>query len=180
MIKGPVGRRFGAAVQQGLAQLSDPVQVEIDSPGGLLDEALRAGRAISARPGASVVARHWCASACLIVLMSGQQRLADRHTQLGFHAATPLAPPQDALFAWSFARQRRAAEAYLLDRGAPADLVARADRIGPRRVVTLTAAQALDRGVLTGVLPAPAAGGRRPRHSDARPASFIVPDRWAE
>ena len=158
VIKGRIGPRFGAAVERGLAGLVDPVSVEIDSPGGLVNEAMRAAKAIGARPGARVVARHWCASACMIVLMSGEQRLADRRALVAFHASAPLVGLRDPLMAWSFARQRRVAETYLVRRGAPSDLVARADRLGPGRVVMLTAAQALDRGVLTGLSPA-----QRPR-----------------
>ena len=151
-INGEVGPRFGIAVERGLAGLRDPVTVEIHSRGGLIREALRAATAIQARPGATVVVRRWCASACLVVLMSGEQRLSDYDGVLSFHATAPAAETQDRMLNWARAHEGAQADAYLRQRGVPAGVVDRTNRLGPARMNSITATGAVRMGILTGLL----------------------------
>jgi hypothetical protein len=149
---GYVGPRFGAAVEHGLAGLGDPVTVEIDSTGGLIREALRAARAIQARPGSTVVVRGWCASACLVVLMAGEKRLADYDAVLSFHAPAPAAETRDRLLTWTMAREGAASDTYLRGRGVPVGVIDRTNRLGPQRLNSISAPGAVGMGILTGLL----------------------------
>ncbi|WP_310542478.1 DUF4339 domain-containing protein [Phenylobacterium sp.] len=151
-VKGAIGVNFGRRMKELLALAPDPVTVEIESYGGLTSEALTAAEAIEKRGGVTVVARNHCASACLIVLMGAQHRLADADISLAFHASSAVAPVADRFFAWSLIAEGERADAYLLKRGVPKDYIDAANTAGPDQVYETPAALALRRGVLTGVL----------------------------
>lgn len=164
-IRGPVGPGFAEAVK---AQLdAHPVRrVEITSPGGLLDPALRVGKALEARPGMTVVARELCASACLAVLMGGEQRLADYRMTIDFHASAPTAPLDLELARYIGRKQTQEARAFIIRRGAPEAYVRESERLGPGRIYRAPAALLVEQGMLTGLVdeagaPLPLAEARR-------------------
>ncbi len=82
----------GFARQLGAALKTTPGinTIEIDSIGGLVDEALAAARDIERRGGLTVAAGATCNSACLIVFMSGEKRIAPLDLVFGFHATAPI------------------------------------------------------------------------------------------
>lgn len=151
-VKGEIGANFGRRIKELLALAPDPVTVEIDSYGGLTSEALTAAEAIEKRGGVTIVARNRCASACLIVLMGGEHRLADADLPLAFHATSSVAPIRDRFFAWAMIAEGKRADAYLLKRGVPKEFIDAANTAGPGKVYETPAVLALRRGVLTGVL----------------------------
>lgn len=154
-VEGAVGYGFAKAVNRELARVGRPAVLEIDSPGGLADEALAAAEAIEASGGVKVVARGQCDSACVLVLMSGAERMADYDMSIGFHAVAPVVDTDDRLLEWVVVQQGRKVDAYLRRRGVAAADLAEARRIGPARVHAKPAVDLAAEGVLTGLLDGP-------------------------
>lgn len=148
-ILGEIGPDFGARVEASLARVPEPPVIEISSLGGLTVEAMRAARAIQARPGATVIARGRCASACLIVLMAGSHRQADEDLTLQFHAISLEVPTGDRFFKWVSRRAGDDSDRYLEQRGVPQAVIEATNRLGPSHTYPVTAIDALDLGILT-------------------------------
>ena len=149
---GEVGPGYGRRMEQLLDQAGSPAIVEISSNGGLTGEAMRAAKAIEAHKTVTVVARDHCVSACLIVLMSAERRLADAGMNLAFHATAPIVQTKDKLADWSFKQAVRESDDYLVKRGTPADVVAATNRLGPTMLYRIPAPLAYRRGILTGLV----------------------------
>lgn len=173
-LDGRIGPGFGRSVEALLAQAPTPTTIEITSSGGLLNEAMIAARAIEAQGDVTVVARDSCASACIIVLMGGQTRLADVDMPLEFHATAAVTPIKDRFFAWSVKDEGAKADAYLVTRGVPKELLETADRIGPGKVYAIPAPLAVGHGVLTGVLDGDRRLGKVEIEARARPQQAYV------
>lgn len=161
-ISGSIGPGFADELASVL-RTEDVGQIEINSRGGLILEALRSARIIEAR-NLTVVARGECDSACIIVLMAGQHREADYDMLLGFHAPSKIIGGAED---YEMRQERRAAKAYLVRRGVPARLVARAEKVGPEKLYYVPAFQLARVGALTGLL-----SGDTPIDSDE--AAFLV------
>ena len=156
VIDGDIGFGFARTVLEALDGFPDPVRIEITSGGGLAAEALRVAAAVEKRPGATVVARRTCESACTLVLMAGSRRLADRDMVLGFHALSIVEAEErrGSLFGFnlSVAIARHFGDDYLIRRGVPADVIAEANRRGHEGLYEVDAATMLARGALTGLV----------------------------
>jgi len=149
-IQGQIGPGFAIALDQRLR--AHPVQrVEITSPGGLTDEALNAARRLETA-GVSVTARGFCASACIIVLMGGERRLADYDMTLDFHASSASVDLDTEFSRYIQREAAQEARAYLLKRGAPEAYVREADRLGPSKIYRVPAVILVEPGVLTGLV----------------------------
>jgi hypothetical protein len=86
-IEGEIGENFSAQLAMEIIQFPEAV-IEIgDSPGGLIEEAIRAGR-ILRNQGKTVVAKGSCASACVLVFAGGSKRQMDEIASLGVHRST--------------------------------------------------------------------------------------------
>lgn len=150
-VRGYIGPGFAEALATELAKPSGPDVIEIASLGGLTEEALSTAKVIEARH-VKVVVREICASACLVLLMASDQRLADVGARLDFHASAPVAAITRPASLWYERQQHQRFRDYLQARGAPKDVVDEAFRIGPGKVESLNALEALRLHVLTGVI----------------------------
>jgi hypothetical protein len=147
-VQGDVGVGFGQKLAGRLAALPDPARIVIESPGGLVDEALVAAEAIERRR-ATVVVSGLCASACIIVLMAGEKRLAPTGGSILFHATAPVVVTANAMANWLAGQEGDRSRAYLLKRGVPAADIDEARRRGAKHVFAVPNAIALRQGVLT-------------------------------
>lgn|GEM_PF-3723078 len=150
-VKGSIGPGFDTALTAALDRPGAPNIIEITSLGGLTDEALSAAKRIEGR-GVRVVARRICASACLVLLMAGDERLADVDTRLDFHAPAPISGSTAPAIVYYVKQHAQPFRDYLEARGAPKDVLDAAYRIGPGKVESLSALEALDLHILTGVV----------------------------
>ena len=151
VVVGSIGPDFGRRFEAALARVGNPVTVDISSDGGLVDEAMRAARALELRPDAAVATRKVCASACLILLMAGNDRTADADMFLDIHATGALVPTKNRLVTWSAANAGDESDAFLRERGMPAELVDAANKAGGGKVLSLSPVAALEAGILTAV-----------------------------
>ncbi len=163
-IKGMIGPGFSRRLAAELAG-RDVARVEITSPGGLIDEAMRGARLLQARRGLTVVARGDCASACIIVLMGGETRLADYDMDIGFHAYDSIVDLKSDWSTVATRRQGREADAYMIARGVPAAPLKESARLGPATLYMVPSADLVEPGMLTGLVDE---DGRRISLSDAR------------
>jgi hypothetical protein len=150
VVQGYIGVGFGETLARHLEALPDPARIIIESPGGLVDEALAAAKAVEQRK-ATVVVGSQCASACIIVLMAGNKRLGAFDGSIEFHATAPVVDSSNALANWLAGQDGDRSRAYLLSRGVPAADLDEARRRGPRDVFAVPDLKALRQGVLTGV-----------------------------
>jgi len=150
-IEGQIGPGFAKAVEAQM--VAHPVRrIEITSPGGLIQEALTAARRLEARGGVTVVARRFCASACVVVLMGGEQRLADYDMTIDFHAIDSTTDLKLELQSYIQREQIIAARTYLVGRGAPEAYVVEAQRLGAGKIYRVPAVILAERGMLTGLV----------------------------
>jgi hypothetical protein len=182
-IRGYIGAGFATTLRRVQQAHPDVKTIEVTSLGGLTDEALDAAKLIEAQR-MTVVVRKVCASACLLLLAGGQERLADYGATLDFHATAPVSSEKLPAIVWNAGQQDALVRAYFEARGFPKDVVDAAYRLGPSKVESLSTLEALDLHILTGVLdnetPVQPAKLRdllagAPRRS-VRPAVFDDPD----
>lgn len=150
-IEGMIGRGFAHALRRELANRSVR-RVEITSTGGLIDPALEAARQLQALPHLTVAARGVCASACVIVLMAGGERLADYDMAIDFHASAPIASLPGDWWTVMLRRQDKAADSYMIARGVPKGYLTQSARLGPDKVYSVPAVVLVEQKMLTGLL----------------------------
>jgi len=129
-------------------------RVDITSQGGLVHEAMTSASFLEARPKLEVAARTQCASACIIVLMSGTRRLADYDMDIHFHAVDTVAGLDGDWWDVVAGRQGRDAQLYMVKRGAPKAALDQAARLGAGKLYRVPAADLVETGMLTGLLDA--------------------------
>lgn len=150
-IEGHIGPGLTDALKRQFDQ--HPIQrVDILSPGGLVDEAMSSARVLERQPGLEVVARSFCASACVIVLMGGERRLADYDMDIHFHAIDALVEHKTEWWAVMMRRQGEASDRYMVQRGAPEAALKEAARLGPGKLYRVPAVDLVGGGMLAAVL----------------------------
>ena len=150
-ISGLIGPDLARKVIDKLTVHSDVEAILIDSPGGLIDEGLSAARYIETLANSTVIANGTCNSSCLLVLMSGKNRLANWNMKLGFHAAsaiTNLGDSSEALIAGLGDESY----SYLVKRGVPYKIIQQAKTQGASKMVPVSAIDLFDNGALTGLI----------------------------
>ena len=117
---GAIGQGDAARVHRWLAAAPQIHLIELDSPGGRLDEARLIAQALTER-GASTRVSGLCVDACMVVFMAGRARQLMPQAQLGFRRPTG----GSWLPVFAIPIQRQVAASYR-DAGLPDRLIARA------------------------------------------------------
>lgn len=152
VIEGHVGPGLTRALERQFDQ-HEIRRVDIASPGGLVDEALAVARLLESHK-VEVAARSFCVSACVIVLMGGEKRLADYDMDIHFHAVDGVISTKTEWWAVMVRQQARASNAYMIRRGAPEAALREASRLGPSKLYRVPAIDLVGGGMLTGLLDA--------------------------
>jgi len=150
-ISGLIGPDLSRKIIDKLTVHSDVEAILIDSPGGLIDEGFSAAKYIESLASSTVIAHGTCNSSCLLILMSGKNRLANWNMNLGFHAAsaiTNLGEGGEALIA----DLGDESYSYLVNRGVPYKIVQQAKTQGALKMVSVSAIDLFDNGALTGLI----------------------------
>jgi hypothetical protein len=137
-------RRLGAALKTPGIKT-----IEIDSIGGLVDEALSAAHAIQAHGGLTLSASGTCNSACLLVFMSGDKRIAPLQLNFGFHATAPITTIKGAYRLEDVQQLGEDADRYLISRGVPSTFAKGARSLGPSKVYWVSAIRMAEAGAVT-------------------------------
>ena len=83
--QGPVGLGYAQAVIRTFAEHPQIHQLHLDSIGGDVDNGMQLHDFLAGRPDITVEADGLCASACTLVFLGGERRIAGPGTRLGFH-----------------------------------------------------------------------------------------------
>jgi ATP-dependent protease ClpP protease subunit len=150
-ISGLIGPDLSRRIIDNLKIHSDTRAIYIDSPGGLIDEGLAAAKFIEKIPQATVIAHDMCNSACLLILMSAQNRLATWNMKLGFHAAGAITDVGDYT-EMMISGLGEDSYTYLVKRGVPTSIVEKAKLKGTDRLEMVSAIDLFESGALTGLV----------------------------
>lgn len=150
-VTGMIGPGFYRALEAEL-DLRPVDRLEITSSGGLIDEAMRAARMLEQRPGIEVAARRECLSACIIVLMGGERRLADYDMAIGFHAVASIMKNEGSWWKSMTRLEGRRSDRYMIRRGVPEQHLREAERLGPQSLYMVSSVDLVEDGMLTGLL----------------------------
>ena len=164
-VYGTVGPGFARELAKVLRTVGRPATVVVNSSGGLTNEALEAARALGRDQGVTVIAHEQCDSACILLLMGGEKRYADKGMTLGFHAGSPIVEG-GLTHLLEEGELDAEANAFMIARGIPKTYLERAAAAGADKLVDVPAGELVKAGVLTGEVvheedePAPPAPGR--------------------
>jgi hypothetical protein len=103
-VDGTLVRGSGDVIAAAIERNPNLQVMQISGPGGLLDEARIAGKAVRDRHLATFVVTE-CNSACTLIFMSGPQRVLYRSASLGFHS--PIMAPLTVANLYAYAAEMR-------------------------------------------------------------------------
>jgi hypothetical protein len=150
-IFGSIGPNFARDVLA-LAEDVGPLrEIEISSPGGLVDQAMEVAAFIEAN-GVRVIVRDYCYSACVPLALSAEETLADAGAVFGFHRSTPVVDLQSDILRYSSEQVDVELDAYLLEHGVPDGVVTRARDYGPDDLLEISAEDLAAAGTIQGTL----------------------------
>lgn len=149
-VSGSIGPGFSQALGQALAQAPGAHTVVLSSPGGLVDEALMAAQVLEAS-GVTAIARRECDSACVIVLLGAQRRLADWNLALGMHAVSDVRRDLDDSGQDAVENMAGRAWAFMRARGVPQSVLDEAEGYQANELLPVPAIDLVDAGALHGL-----------------------------
>lgn len=155
-VAGLIGPGFSQSLSQALAASPGVHTVVLSSPGGLVDEALL-GAGVLHGAGVTAIARRECDSACVILLLGAQRRLADWDLALGLHAVSDLR--RDVADAGQPAVENMAERAwnFMRAQGIPQAVLDEAEGYQANELLPVPAIDLVEAGALHGLTD----GGRR-------------------
>ncbi len=118
--------------------------IEINSAGGLMDEAMRVAKIIDKKKSLKLRAHINCDSACLIIFLAGEKRFADREMMFGFHAAEPIAD-MSSIYTEGIGQS---VDAYLLKRGVPKEILIHGFSSEANKIYDVPAAKLYELGLI--------------------------------
>jgi ATP-dependent protease ClpP protease subunit len=121
IVDGAIGPSFSSKLKKNLDLYAGIDTIVITSPGGLVDQALKAAEIIEQNPQIRVVAKKECNSSCIVILMSAEKRYADWNMNLGFHAVSPITKLPDSNN--EIAQLGTEADKYLIKRGVSEEIL---------------------------------------------------------
>ena len=147
-IKGTIGPGLDARLRHELSISARIKTVEIDSPGGLVDEALSLASTIQSL-NLDTRAIGTCNSSCIIVFMSGRERIAPRSLKFGFHAVGEITRVTGAYNIETLADIGKKSDAYLRSRGIPEKFLAQTKKAGKDALEFVSAIDLAESGAVT-------------------------------
>lgn len=150
LIEGTIGPSFAAKLEDYLDLYAGITVIQINSVGGLVDQALKAAAIIEEHPQLTVVARQTCNSACLVILMAAEHRMADWDMGFGFHAVSSITTLPQAYDEVSILGDD--ADAYLIKRGVPLNILENSFSSGHNDLTMVPAIVLKEAGAITQLL----------------------------
>jgi hypothetical protein len=147
-IDGMIGPSFAGRLRREFEANPGIRKIHITSFGGLVDQALEAAELIETKGNITVIARELCDSACIMVLMAGDTRLADREMKLGFHSPSPIIDLPERILKMSGVS--RNADRYLISKGVPPEILAQRNGKQNNLLVNIPARHLARIGVIDG------------------------------
>lgn len=140
-IRGLIGPGLASNISQHLKANAAIRIVEIDSIGGLVAEAVKVAKVIERHGDLATRNAGTCNSACVIVFMAGERRIAPVEASFGFHATSAITKLNGVYDLESLTAEGEQAAAYLLRRGVPEKFVSKARAAGSKSIYTVSSVQ---------------------------------------
>ena len=141
-LAGEYGDGVADDFEQALRVHADATTVELEGPGGLIDQGMQIAQLIESRKLATVVTES-CESACTIAFAGGHQRTLARGGRLGFHDSRG----PSVLFEWF--KDTAHEDHFLTEHGYARDFVARTHEVPSYDIWYPTTAELKSAGVVT-------------------------------
>ena len=139
-----------------LEDISGPIKViEITSEGGLVDQALEFARQVESRR-ISIIVRHQCLSACILIAVASPESYADEDAVFGFHRTSPVVEVGTEIAEYANDQVGRDSLDFLRQHGVPESVLDEAAKHGPDSVHVVSAQEMVEYGAIKGVV----SGGR--------------------
>jgi hypothetical protein len=153
IIDGTIGPNFAKQLKQKLDVHAGIDTIVITSPGGLVDQALETAKIIEDYGNLTVVARRICNSACLLVLMAGDTKLADWDMDFGFHATSYITHVDENYEDYmGLTELSEEADQYFLKRGVPESILTEANAKGAKSMENVPSIKLADLKIISGLL----------------------------
>ncbi|HET7563196.1 MAG TPA: hypothetical protein VFJ87_12530 [Rhodanobacteraceae bacterium] len=145
-IQGQLGPRLEEQLRSALNAHPDAGLLVLDSPGGLVDDSLKAAAVVRAK---GLVARvdGICASACVAIWAAAAQRQMTATSRLGLHQLRSDIELPQAITQVAMARLTRRYDAVLRQAGFPAAVIDKAGKTPPSSIYWLSPTDVADAGV---------------------------------
>jgi hypothetical protein len=149
-VEGDIGPGFADALVEAIERYPGMKWMQIESGGGLIDEALSAAATIEAR-GIPVFVEYSCHSACILIFAAAKERWATKSAVLGFHATYPVTQNRYAKFVTVDAKSQ--SYDFLLRRGIPMEILDKSLQFGPDEILPVSASELNEVGFRIELLP---------------------------
>jgi membrane-bound ClpP family serine protease len=126
--------------------------LEINSPGGLVDQALQLARFVEDGR-IPVIVRQECLSACVLVAVASPASYAEEDAIFGFHRTSPVADVTSEIAIFGMAEADKEANSFMQQHGVPEEVLKEASRHGPDSMYVITASEMVESGTIEGILP---------------------------
>jgi ATP-dependent protease ClpP protease subunit len=144
-IDGPIGSLTLETVNQ-IANSTDIKFVQLNSGGGLIETALDIASFVD-KNNISTVVNGECASACVLIAISGKQLLVSRSARFGFHNASSIGQPGSELGKYSSMMASKTMFSYLMRRGIPRDIIREAETTPANEMYYVNGVDFIQRGL---------------------------------
>ena len=144
-IDGPIGSLTLETVNQ-IANSTDIKFVQLNSGGGLIETALDLASFVD-KNNISTVVNGECASACVLIAISGKQLLVSRSARFGFHNASSIGQPGSELGRYSSMMASKTMFSYLTRRGIPRDIIREAETTPANEMYYVNGVDFIQRGL---------------------------------
>ena len=144
-IDGAIGSLTLETVNQ-IANSNDIKFVQLNSGGGLIETALDIASFVD-KNNISTVVNSECASACVLIAVSGKQLLVSRTARFGFHNASSVGQPGSELGKYSSMMASKTMFSYLIKRGIPRDIIRKAETTPANEMYYVNGVDFIQRGL---------------------------------
>lgn len=145
-VDGEIGARFVADLRRALDRSPALQRIVVNSPGGLVDDAIEAGALLRGRQVAVRIEKR-CASACVLLWASSGRPEISADAHVGLHRTAVALEMPEAWRRYVLARSDRHERAVLEQAGFDAALLALRDDTAPGDMAWVDGARLLDAGV---------------------------------
>ena len=134
-----------------LEQSSGPfLGLEINSPGGFIDQALKLARLVEDRR-IPVTVREECLSACVLVAVASPASYAEEGAIFGFHRGSAVAEVTSEIAIFGVTEADKEANGFMEEHGVPQEVLREASNYGPDSMYFLTASEMVESGMIEGI-----------------------------
>ena len=150
--RGPIGENFSRDILAFDTKAAPLTKLEIESEGGLLDEATLVAEFVEARK-ILVVVDDICMSACVLIAVASPTLQAHESSVFGFHHAFDIAKFTTEFFKKSGSGARDDSRSFLKSHGVPEEILTQGDKFGAEDIYEVNANELLKAGVVKSLLP---------------------------